>query len=340
MHDESLVIEFPDMGEMTASHPILKQRYVQLDRGAFRGDVVGIPIDGGLFWRSRANRGGCGSADIAGGHLLIAVVGLNCRKELWHGREVDAGSLALGNHQTGLEHRAGSNHESYAWLIPLERYRSDAEALGLDVPALDSVTSPLVSGGQYGTERIRGVIDAALSFAALNPHALLGGMTWFENALISATLHSLATARPALTFSRAVPSLARAARDLIHEHASKPLSIVELCRWLSASERTLRHQFALAYQCSPMEYQLALRLKLVQERLRRARPQKGGVGHVATAFGFWHMGRFAAQYRRLLGESPSQTLLGSPHRSRGWLPNPSPAGEHSFPGDALGKEMG
>ena len=281
--------------------------------------MVGFPLQQGLFWRSRANLGGYGSADIPAGHLLIATIGRGCRKELWHGRQVGTGSLALGNHQTGLEHSAGSDHESCAWLLPVDRYRSEAEALGLEVPPLDTLGAPLLSVGPPKIERLRAVIEAAFSFAALHPQALLEGMPWFENALLWATLHCLAAARPPLDHSRAMPVLARAARDLMHEHAATPLPIGELCRRLGAPERTLRHQFALVYQCSPLEYQLALRLKLVQERLRRSRPERGAVGHAAAALGFWHMGRFTAQYRRLLGECPSQTLLGSPRRPKPWL---------------------
>jgi len=32
------------------------------------------------------------------------------------------------------------------------------------------------------------------------------------------------------------------------------------------------------------------------------------IGTIANRCGFWHMGRFAADYRRLFGELPSETL--------------------------------
>ena len=43
--------------------------------------------------------------------------------------------------------------------------------------------------------------------------------------------------------------------------------------------------------------------------LRQADPtMKGIVADTANARGFWHMGQFAADYRRMFGKLPSETL--------------------------------
>jgi AraC family transcriptional regulator, ethanolamine operon transcriptional activator len=34
----------------------------------------------------------------------------------------------------------------------------------------------------------------------------------------------------------------------------------------------------------------------------------GTIGDIANTWGFWHMGQFAADYRRQFGELPSETL--------------------------------
>ena len=316
---DASIVEYTDIGEMTAGHPILNMRYVQLDRGIFQGDVLGIPLTShGLFWRSRANLGGAGSSDIPADYQMAALPGRNSRQEIWHGRLLGADSLALGNHQTGLEHRAGSHHEAYAWLIPVDRYLREAQVRGLQDPVFKGAS--LTCRGTNGLiDRLWAVIDMASELADLTEAAArLAALRWFDAALVSATVECLATVKPLERTPRCQPSIARSARDLIHHHASNPLSMSDLCARLDVPERTLRYQFAGVYQCSPMEYQLALRLKLVQNRLREAEPSKGAVGRAAAAYGFWHMGRFTGHYRRLLGESPSQTLV-APRSCRSWL---------------------
>jgi AraC family ethanolamine operon transcriptional activator len=305
-----------EIGEMTAGLPILNHRYVQLDRGAFQGNVQGVPLSEGLFWRTRANLGGYGTADIPPGFMLVALAGTNSKHEHWHGRRIDNDSIALANHRTGLEHRAGPGHESLAWLIPMRRYSEEAGALGLEVPAF-SGGDPVVATANGRLKRLRAVIDAVSRWGPLSPDEAQQATRWFDAELVSATVECLAELKPARRNHRSRPGIAQAARDLIHAHVDRPLTLSELCRRLDVQERTLRHQFLTTYQCSPMDYQLALRLKLVQQRLRHVKPEKGAISKAATAFGFWHMGRFTAYYKRLLGECPSQTLAASSQRGAG-----------------------
>jgi AraC-like DNA-binding protein len=70
------------------------------------------------------------------------------------------------------------------------------------------------------------------------------------------------------------------------------IRIADLCRAAGVSERTLRNAFHGVYGLSPKRY------------LRRAR---GIVTTVATDCGFFEPGRFAAAYRELFGERPSDT---------------------------------
>jgi AraC family ethanolamine operon transcriptional activator len=51
----------------------------------------------------------------------------------------------------------------------------------------------------------------------------------------------------------------------------------------------------------------AMRLNRVRRILARA-PEGVSVTDAATRFGFFHLGRFSGQYRRLFGELPFETL--------------------------------
>ena len=58
-----------------------------------------------------------------------------------------------------------------------------------------------------------------------------------------------------------------------------------------------------------MAYFRAFRLNAVRQELKTA-PDTATVHEIAQRWGFWHIGEFAAAYRLLFGELPSQTLKG------------------------------
>jgi AraC family ethanolamine operon transcriptional activator len=61
-----------------------------------------------------------------------------------------------------------------------------------------------------------------------------------------------------------------------------------------------------------MAYFRVCRLNAVRQELKTA-PDTATVHQIAQRCGFWHTGEFAAAYRRLFGELPSQTA----HQVRG-----------------------
>jgi AraC family ethanolamine operon transcriptional activator len=100
----------------------------------------------------------------------------------------------------------------------------------------------------------------------------------------------------------------RRAKAYLSEHAQEPLTVRDLCRVTEVSERTLRYAFLEQFGVSPKSYLQAIRFNGVRRQLRNADPSAATIADVANHWGFWHMGQFAADYRRLFGELPSETL--------------------------------
>ncbi len=97
------------------------------------------------------------------------------------------------------------------------------------------------------------------------------------------------------------------AREYALGHLDEPLSILDLCSHIGASRRKLQYCFQETLGINPVAYLRALRLNAVRRELRE-RQEAYGVQEVAARWGFWHLSRFASDYRTLFGESPSQTL--------------------------------
>ena len=103
------------------------------------------------------------------------------------------------------------------------------------------------------------------------------------------------------------PNIVQSARALIQGGLDKPLTVTDLCEQLRVSPSTLRQSFLEHLGVSPQSYIKARRLNAVRALLREAPPDTR-VSLVAGQFGFWHMGQFAADYRRQFGVLPSESL--------------------------------
>ena len=85
-------------------------------------------------------------------------------------------------------------------------------------------------------------------------------------------------------------------------------TVPELCRIAEVSERTLRNVFYEQVSLSPTQFIKCHRLNAVRSALRILDSKETLVADIANETGFWHMGQFARDYRRLFGELPSETL--------------------------------
>jgi AraC-like DNA-binding protein len=99
--------------------------------------------------------------------------------------------------------------------------------------------------------------------------------------------------------------------EFLHEHAGEAISLSQLCDATGVSERSLRNACYAVCGTSPKRYLLRRRMEAVRQALASARPGQATVTRIATDHGFFELGRFAAIYSSLFGESPSQTLRGA-----------------------------
>ena len=105
------------------------------------------------------------------------------------------------------------------------------------------------------------------------------------------------------------------AKAYVRAHIDSPVPVSALCRVVGLSERGLRDAFYRVRGISPKRWIVTARLQGVQDVLADARAGPITVTHVATDFGFYELGRFAALYREAFGEAPSDTLRSTHQRA-------------------------
>lgn len=88
-----------------------------------------------------------------------------------------------------------------------------------------------------------------------------------------------------------------------------PLSVSDLALAAQVSERTLRSVFQEYLGICPVRFLKVRQLHRVRQQLQRSGLHGDrSVGSVLSSFGIWQFGRFAAEYRGVFGELPSETL--------------------------------
>lgn len=101
------------------------------------------------------------------------------------------------------------------------------------------------------------------------------------------------------------PRHVRRAQEYMRAHAAEPLTLAEVAQTAGVSLRTLSAGFQACHGTSPMRWLREVRLQGAHADLSRA---NGSVADIALRWGFAHFGRFAAEYARRFGQSPSRTL--------------------------------
>lgn len=86
-----------------------------------------------------------------------------------------------------------------------------------------------------------------------------------------------------------------------------PPSILDICRKLRVSRRTVQTSFRTVVEMTPVNYSRCIRLNSVRRDLLETSASELSIGNAAARWGFFHLSHFAAAYRALFGELPSRT---------------------------------
>lgn len=101
--------------------------------------------------------------------------------------------------------------------------------------------------------------------------------------------------------------VARRAVAHSEENSDEVLTVEDLREATRVSRRTLNYAFREHLGVTPKAYLKSMRLDAARRDLGRSDPD-AKIADIANRHGFWHMGQFAADYRKQFGELPSDTL--------------------------------
>lgn len=92
---------------------------------------------------------------------------------------------------------------------------------------------------------------------------------------------------------------------MVNEY-TQPLTITEICNHVGVSRRKLQYCFQEVLGINPIAYLKIIRLNQVHQQLLKA---ESSIQDIAFRYGFWHLGHFSSDYKKLFAETPSMTML-------------------------------
>lgn len=292
------------------------QIYNQLTPGPFSGEVTDIWFEGMQIFRETTNRSVSQSGTTWKGSFVIGIpVGLKT-PGLFAKQLLTQDSVLAFRGDNDFALTTPDNFDAVVVAVP-EQALIDAiqphsnEELNKLFPSAPSVL--VIPPGKL--DELRNCLLSIFDPANFEPGLLAYPQVQkaMRSAIIGHLAEVLGTATQAPPPSRSFKGrlqVVRDATDYALSHTTEPITVGDLCERLNISRRMLNYCFLEVFGTNPVQYLRTLRLNGVRRELRECSGSTTAIRDIASNWGFWHLSRFAGEYRELFGELPSDTLRG------------------------------
>lgn len=310
-NQELLSGHFRDFDELSAAATGWDLDFVQLDAGAAPSALTqviasGVSIQRFRFGRTYFQRGASSPSMCTFG---LAETG---RQEVsMYGGELTASDLAL--FRMGGEFESVSPPEFACVAVSVQPDLLEEAFAAIEMPwrkSPEAVESGALRVDPKILQRLRLNVLQILDSLDADSEALsrsnLSEELTFQLPIDVALAIQSAEAVPRRSDSRARDRAFRRALSIIEDRLDDSITVRGLCDELDVGWTTLVQAFREHLGVTPKTYLRTIRLNRVRRDLIGAAPESP-IADVANRWGFWHMGQFAADYRRLFDELPSDT---------------------------------
>lgn len=303
---------FDDLEDLLVSTRQWDLDFLQLQRGRFFGRITQVIASSWQLSHARFDSALRQEGLPPTGLRNIVIPATSCQDFTWRRHRISGNSIMLFPLGSELESVTGPGFEVYILAVP--EAHLDQLCIGLGLPGIQALTATaeVVQCDPAEVQELRQTLHGYVHHLVSTPQLIhepsFSSVVEFD--LCARVLLALArglAVKPEDTPRRQLYVL-KATETFIKAHAHKAPTIHQICQQLCISERTVRSAFHHRYGVSPKAFLMAYRLKHARRQLRNHHLGSTTVQEVASAWGFWHMGQFAHDYKAMFGELPSQTL--------------------------------
>jgi len=305
---------FTDPGDYRASVTGASINLLLTGGGEFKARLTWVKLRHLRLSRGRENFPRISFVKLTEDMTLVAFPTSFQPPQIWGGVKLRRGDIVICGLDAGFHQRtSGASQWGFISLTPKDLATYGRALLGVDLvpPPAAQIRRPSSVAAAQLLRLHAQACRLAETKPSLIPHREVARAV--EQDLIPALFNCLTTAdayASADAWQRRASIMGRF-ESVLEAHCETQLDTSELCAAIDVPERTLRMYCAMSLGMSPGSYVRLRRLNLARAKLQRAEPATGSVAEIARQFGFTELGRFAAAYRGVFGETPSTTLRGS-----------------------------
>jgi AraC family ethanolamine operon transcriptional activator len=302
-----------DADDQAANLGHWEQAYEQLTAGRFEGHLIEVWLDGVQVFRETT----CQSVHQVGrawsGSCAFGIPLVMASPATFRGCVMGPHSLLTLRAEGELDFRTPVGLDIVGIAVPVEELACLAAQDELDIETLLKTADVVECSSAHYWALRRGMLGffsrLEALVASLRAHA--GARRALREALVAQLCAVLAAARAddpppiRLALRRQLVDRAKA---MALEDTGIPVTVAGLCRALRVSRRTLQYCFRETLGLSPASYLRAVRLNGARRQLKSPDSPVASVQEAAARWGFWHLGHFSSDYKRMFGELPSATL--------------------------------
>ncbi|MCF6312530.1 MAG: helix-turn-helix domain-containing protein [Verrucomicrobiales bacterium] len=285
----------------------------QLDKGRFEAQLTHIVTPSVILAECKFNRKIEQKGAAPEGFRTFGIPADRALNLRWRGKPVGSDNLLLFPRGDQLDSVSNPGFHVFAFSVSEQRLTQSVDRRGLSSINELFPDTDLIQCTHTKLNHIR-KLASQLANAVKSRQNLLeqpAFLNELEFDLVEKVLDAIITSDSIIETRPMAKVRSRALKNaltVIADHSNEALTLAEVERLSEASGRTLRYAFEEAFDISPKQYLQAYRLNQVRRLLLRPPVKNPIVADVANAWGFWHMGQFAADYRRMFGELPSTTI--------------------------------
>lgn len=291
-----------------------KQTYDQLSPGKFDGQIVEMWFRGIQIFREITNRSVHQDGTPWENCHIIGIPVSMSGPALFSRQQVSQDTVFTFQSEQGFALTTPETFDVIGIAIPdaaIEQLKADGESEDILqwLPEKPSVLLPC----KDKLAELRSCLISVLNPNDFQPELLRYPQVQrnMHSAIVGHILETLRSASPAPTPSpsfKARSHLVNQVVDYVMANAGDPPTVEELCRQFNVGRRMLNYCFQETLGTSPLLYLRNLRLNGVRRELRMHPARPEAIRDIAGRWGFSHLPRFAAEYRTLFGELPSDTF--------------------------------
>jgi len=300
---------FLDFDELTNAVRAWDLDFRQLDRGPLQADVLQFGGTNSLIAYARFSRRFDQRGAAPPGLWTFGIFAKQCSPLVWHDNEIDNSYIVIYKPGSEIDCVSRPGFEVFTLSCPEEHLQRLAHHRGL--PEVQKLAKG-VDHLQVRANNLSAIhfIIRKMILAAEGPETPGSKIiSYYEDEIFGQILSILSNSQPVQNGSYLSRKKAiRTVKDFLAAHPRELVTVSRLCTIGGVSERTLQYAFLEHYGVSPKTYLKNYRLNGLRRELWNSDTGTTRINDVASLWGFWHMGQLAADYRKLFGELPSETL--------------------------------